>query len=778
MRHLVSSANAGTDDTWLLIEQGWKRASQLVRESQFALGNGLLGSRGVLEEIPAGCTPGTFIAGVYDRLTARVSELVNLPNPFNFKFTADGEKVGVLTMDVLEHERVLNMARGVLARRTVYQDARKRRYEYGSLRFLSMHDKNVGVMQITLTPLDGPVKELAIETRIDTSVYNRGMLTEGRKKHFRLREAGQSDGAGLLIVETLEKKFIVIYRSGFYYQIGRTKTFAEDNIFQLSLRKRQTITLTKVVHISRVPHGNDLARAKRSSEKRFRLAFKTPCNRLLQNHVRTWEALWEKADVKIEGSSEVQRDLRFNIYHMLTCAHDDDGSSSIGARDLSGEGYRGHIFWDAEVFLLPFYTYTIPEVARNMLLYRYKRLAQAREHARSNGYRGAQFPWESADTGEEETPTWAKNIDGRISKILTDKFEHHITADIAFSYYQYYVATGDESFMEDYGYEVLFETARFWASRVAYDRRNKVYVIRHVIGPDEFHEDVNNNAYTNMMAKWNLRTAYKAFLRIQAKKPRLYAKLADRLALTPKEARQWRRIATRMYVNRCVGSVIEQFDGFFRKKRILLKECDENGLPLIPKRITSRVIGKTQLVKQADVVMLLYLLSDAFSPETKRKNYEFYMDRTVHKSSLSPSTHAIMAAECGDANRAYQCFRISLRADVRNLHHNTMEGVHAASLGGTWQAAVNGFAGVRVKKGTLSVDPKLPDAWDKMAFTLKWRRADIHLEVKNRSVRVDIVAKSRQRVELQVFGEKRLLSPNRKYMFTDRRGKIDVHEYY
>ncbi len=222
------------------------------------------------------------------------------------------------------------------------------------------------------------------------------------------------------------------------------------------------------------------------------------------------------ADVAIEGTSDIQKNVRFNIYHMLICANEDQGFSSIGARTLSGEGYRGHIFWDAEIFLLPFYAYVMPDVAKNMLMYRHKRIQQAKVIAKEKGYEGAMFPWESAGTGEEETPSWAKNLDGKIIFIRTNDLEHHIASDIVYAIVQYFQVSDDKEFMKTCGYEMIFEIARFWASRTVCNKKGR-YEIRNVIGPDEFHEDVNNNAYTNVMAKWCLLTAHKYYNSLKEK---------------------------------------------------------------------------------------------------------------------------------------------------------------------------------------------------------------------------------------------------------------------
>lgn len=751
------------DDLWLIEESQWSQETQSVKETHFSLGNGLLGSRGVLEEIPYDATPGTYLAGVYDNIGSQVDELVNLPNPVNFKFTIAGEKLDMAAADVIEHKRTLNMKKALLIRHTLYKDTKKRRYDYQSVRFISLHNRNIGAMQIALTSLDRDCW-IDVNTGIDTSVSNAGILSEGRKKHFRSRELGQFRNAGYLEIETLEKKHIIVYWSGFYYNIGARKIFAKDNIFRLKLKKGQTVVFTKIFYIKPFRYTQKHALHKKETFRVFNKAFTSKFSTLIDQHNEAWEKLWKRADIFIEGSKNMQENLRFNIYHMLICAHSDNGASSIGARTLSGEGYRGHIFWDAEIFLLPFYLFTFPRVAKNMLLYRYKRLAKAKELAEAEGYKGAKFAWESADTGEEETPEWSRDFDKTVIKIHTHEQEHHITADIAYAVYKYYIATGDSDFMKQYGYEMIFECARFWASRVECDKRKKKCNIKNIIGPDEFHRNVNNNAFTNMMAKWNLLVAYKLFLEIR-KNVSLSKKLKEKLNLKKEEVSEWKKIASQIKINMNKKSVIEQFDGYFKLKKVSLTQTDENGIPVIPPTLKAKSISNTVLIKQADVIMMLCLLGDYFNLNTKIANYDFYINRTVHKSSLSPSTHVLIASEVGDLSRAYSLFKISLRTDITDVYGNSDEGMHAACLGGTWQALVFGFAGVKIKNRNLALSPHLPRAWKRVIFSLMWHGDNIKFELTNDLIKVKAQSKQSRQIHLRVFDRAVSIKTNKNYAF-------------
>lgn len=768
------------DYSWLIKEDGWVKSLQGIREAQLSLGNGFIGSRAILEELPYDAKPGTYIAGFYDNIGSRVDELINLPNPFNFKITANGEKLGIGTMDVEKHRRILDLKHGLLIRHSEFKDTDKRRYDYQSIRFTSMHSKNIGVMQIIFTPLDDNA-DISIQTGIDTNVYNVATATEGRKRHLRIKELGQIKNAGFLIGETYNKQHTVIFRSGLYYETKNKKIFAEDNIFEMKLHKNQTIVLTKIFYIDFISKNGSLNKLKEVSEKRFRKTFQANFKSLLRKHTLSWKNLWNLAEVSVWGAPEIEKSFRFNVYHMLICARNDKGFSSIGAKALTGEGYRGHIFWDAEIFLFPFYLYTFPDIAKNMLLYRHRRLDKAREIAKTNGFNGAMFPWESAGSGGEETPDRAKDLDGKIIKIHTGCREHHITADIAYAYYCYYNATQDEEFLKDYGYEIFFETARFWASRVEYSARKGKYEIKNVIGPDEFHENVDNNTYTNMMAKWNLFIAHRMFQKLKKTDSKNYKRLEKKINISDKESKKWKSIANRIVSKKNKNQIIEQFEGYFRKTKIKITGWDENHIPNVPKRLTPRDYTKTQLIKQGDVVLLMHLLPHLFSSVVRKKNYSYYVERTIHRSSLSLPIYAISACDAKDKDRAYRFFNAALQTDINNLHKNTADGIHSACMGGVWQALINGFVGVKIEKSILSIDPKLPVAWRKVLFTLCWRQRMIRFEVKNDKIEIQIIpsnGKTRSKIKIKVFDVMYELSINKKYTFTRKKSLKQEPAYY
>jgi len=748
-------------DEWLIEEDSFKQNLQHTRETQFALGNGHMGSRGVLEEIPYDSQPGTYIAGVFDNTGAITTELVNLPNPIFFRIMSKGERIDPVAMDIISHNRALDMKKGILLRKTIYSNHKKERFNYQSMRFISIHDKYVGIMRVYLIPMDAAA-DITVQTMVDTSVTNAGMLTEGRKRHFQVAEVYESKDMHYLCVETFEKNTLIAYASKLLVERSGKKTAVPKRTLRFKVKKGEAICFTKYFSVCTSLDVNPKrikSTVLNSTKKAVRLGF----DKMLNRHVRQWAGKWKSCDVTINGDSEVEKALRFNIYHMLICGNKKSGKASIGAKALSAEGYRGHVFWDFEIFILPLFIYTDPETAKHLLLYRYRRLGKAKELASSKGFKGAMFPWESADTGEEATPAWSKGLDGSVIEIHTMDMEYHITADIAYAINHYYTATGDDKFMLKYGLEVIFETARFWASRVEYNKRRRRYEINKVIGPDEFHENVNNNAYTNIMAKWNLLRAIELYRLFCRKYPDGITRVAKKIKLHKEELKDWRNIAPRIITHVYKGkNVIKAFDGYFNLKDKPITKLDNSFMPVFPEGVTSRNVHETQLVKQADVVMLLYLFSDIFSGAIKRKSYFYYAKRCMHKSSLSPSIHSIVGSEVGDP-KAYQYFLRSLYADLKDIQGNTSEGIHAASLGGSWQAVINGFGGAGIRQGILTFDPKLPLHWDRLRFMLKWKGYPVSVSVYKD--RIELYYKSKKKsdkLKIRVYNILKELPANRK----------------
>ncbi len=745
---------------WIVEQHGFDRKMQAIRETQFTQGNGYLCTRGVLEELPYDAYAGTYIGGIYDRTGAQITELVNLPNPLAFRIDVNGEKLDPVAMDIVYHRRTLDMLNGTLYRHTVYKNAFKKRIDYRSRRFVSLADRHVVVMEIEVTPLDEDMT-LTMQTGIDSGVYNKGTVTEGRKRHFQACAVSSAQDISYLCVETFEHKTQIGYASALEIcRKNRCRRVAERT-GNVRVRKGETITLRKFVAIRSTRHVKP-SEIKRVTLGILRKALKRGFDALVEENETAWHEKWQTTNIDIEGDAEAARALRFNIYHLIICGNEVDDDVSIGARTLSGEGYRGHIFWDTELFILPFFIYTNPEVARNLLLYRSHRLDVARHIAAAKGYAGALFPWESAGSGEECTPSWAKNFDGKIIKIVTMDEEHHIVADIAYAVEHYCLATGDEVFMWKYGLELMVETARFWVSRVTLNARKDRYEIHNVMGPDEFHESVNNNAYTNAMAQWNMLAAADWYTRMQQRRPKDFKRLMRRLELTSREVASWKRIADRMYFPFSKGRrLIKPFDGFFRLRDHRITQLNEQLMPMLPSTVDWEDIGKTQFIKQADIVMLLYLLGDRFSHDEKKRNYLYNERHTLHKSSLSPAIHSVMGLEVGDEEKALHYFAHSLSTDLNNIHGNTDEGIHAASAGGCWQAAIMGFAGMRPGPEAIHFTPHLPPHWKGMRFCVMWRGARLRVAISHARTEICLETRGKRgKILASVNGETKELKPH------------------
>ena len=759
------------EELWLIKENDWNPSLQSMRESQFSLGNGYMGTRGILEELPLDCNPGTFVAGIYNKVMDRVSNIVNLPNPFSFHVAVNGEKISLDSMDIIKHQRILNLHKGILVRHNKFKNVANEHFEYQSIRFMSMDNKNLCVMQIMITPLDNDcITE--IHTEIDTSVTNIGMLTESKKRHFYKKELGTKNDSRYLLIKTLDKKHSVLFWSGLYYEQKGKKSYAKDSVFELALKKNEPVIFTKICTINSFTDEN-FDSYKKSTHKTFHTAFHSDFNTLLNAHTKAFSKMWDVADIQIVGTSNLQHNLRFNIYHLLICGPDDNQDASIGARTLSGEGYKGHIFWDSEIFIMPFFLHTNPAIVKNMLLYRYNRLDEARKLAKESGFEGAKFPWESAGLGDEQTPDWTKDINGKVVKIFTHKMEHHITADIAYATYKYYVATEDEDFMNSYGYEIIFETARFWASRLKYNSKKQCYEINNIIGPDEFHINVNNNFFTNFIAQWNLTIANKLFKNLKNNAPKIFVSIKKRLSLTDKEAAQWRTkaLAVKKPVINKKG-IIEQFDGYFKLKKVTITETDENGIPILPSHIGSEEFAKTRLIKQVDVLMLQYFFPEMFDKKSIRANYDYYMAQTLHRSSLSTSICSIIGCLAGDIFRAYHLFNVSLRADISNLYGNTEEGIHAASLGGTYQIIIFGFAGISFKGDRLTINPKIPRTWNKLLFSFLWKGYLLRFEFMHDSVTITAESTKNKKLKITIFKTQQELVPNKRQTFSRKEKQV------
>jgi trehalose/maltose hydrolase-like predicted phosphorylase len=472
-------------------------------------------------------------------------------------------------------------------------------------------------------------------------------------------------------------------------------------------------------------------------------------------HEAAWAERWARGGVEVEGDAASLQALRFAVYHLSGAANPADERVSIGARGLTGADYRGHVFWDTEIYLLPFYTMTWPEAARSLLMYRFHTLDGARAKAAGMGCRGAFYAWESADSGAETTPEHVIGPDRRVIDILCGKQEQHIAADVAYAVWQYWQATGDAGFMCGAGAEIILETGRFWASRAVPEADGRRH-IRGVIGPDEYHEHIDDNAFTNVMARWNIRRAVEVAALVSERWPARWTSLSASLGIDDAELALWPGAAESILdgFDPTTG-LFEQCAGFNRLEEIDLSHYAGRSVPMDVILGRAR-IQKSQVIKQADVVALLGLLPDEFPGATAAANFDYYEPRCSHGSSLSRAMHGLVAARLGRTSQALTYFGETAAIDLGVTHVTSDGGVHIAALGGLWMTAVLGFGGLSLAADGLDIDPKLPSGWKSLAFKCQWHGRLLAIRV--RPDTVDATLEAGAPMTLRIFGQPRALS--------------------
>ena len=793
-----------SDPDWSIKWGGFDSLRERDLESLMTVGNGYLGTRGSLEEPSSASRPLTLIAGLFNAIpeAGDMPRLAAAPDWLCLRIRVDGEELSVDSGQNIEHNRTLDLKRGLLLREWRHQDGRGRITRYRSMRFASMADRHVVGMRICITP-ENYTARLTVESGIDGDVANTGGMTGA--DHWKYLEpvtSGPIESGGVVfamrtrghrpnispIAVALASRTTVSVEIGqgeatnipgdhissdadapnqagpdFHHRSIFNSLFATE-VTEWDAAIGQSYIIDKIVTVwtSRDDDANESAQpdngpaaadgrrprvvtttfkgAQKDSSKQFQTdpreraiqhltqQSETGIDRLISASGEEWARRWTDAEIDIEGDRDTQRAIRFAIYHLIIAADPNDEHVSISPRTLTGEVYNGHVFWDTETFMLPFFTFTHPPSARSLLMYRYWTLPGARAKARANGYKGAMYAWESADTGLETTPTEVPLPTGGVVKVLSGIEEQHISADIPYAVWQYWQATGDDRFMADFGAEIIFECARFWASRLTLGQDGKCHILK-VIGPDEYHEDVNDNAFTNVMAAWTMETASSLAGWMKNSHQAAMLDLESRIGLNAREPEQWKELSAKMYTGLDAKTgLFEQFAGFSKLDQIDLASYEPRTAPMDILLGHDR-IQQVQVVKQADVLMLFQLLPDRYSSEIVRKNYEYYEPRTAHGSSLSPATHALIAARLGLTDAARRFFAMGANIDLGNGLGNTFGGVHGATCGGLWQAIVMGFAGVELTEDGIRIDPKFPRVWGRVAISLIYRSRHLRIAV-------------------------------------------------
>jgi kojibiose phosphorylase len=757
------------DPPWKLSEDHIPDEDVHVHETLLTLGNGYLGSRGVFEEGLAGGYAGTYLAGVYDESDTQSSEIVNLPNPLVLQVMLDGDLLSPAGFRTESHHRWLDFQHAVLRRDTAYHGDPLGRILYRSLRFFSLDDIHIGAQRAWLEPGDRDV-DVLVRATIDCSTLNAVRTSSQSIRHYEVVEVEAWEPEVLFVLVCTHSSEI---RVGFAVSLsaasgGRSALRASAKhrrvgdfpAMELSFRSKGGCEYI-FDRLTSIYTSRDTGEVREACRTKLLSAREQGLDALLKSHEARWEQVWESAHLEIEGEHAMQEAVRFNQYHLLIASPlTEDVDASIPAKTLSGEWYKGHVFWDTEIYALPFFIYSQPEAARNMLLYRYRRMPAARENAARLGYAGALWPWESADSGRDETPDWWVNFDGSKIPVYNREREHHIAGDVIYALANYYRVTRDESFMIQCGAEMAFETARFWVSRVTLSESREEYEIRGVIGPNEFQELVNDNAYTNFLARWTLRYAADLYMRLAKDHGGTLADLAARMKLREAEVETWRDVASKIKFTVGPDGLIEEFDGYFQRDDVVVREWDENGMPLWPGEVNLADVKETQLIKQADVVLLLTLFPEAFSDQERRVNLDYYEPRTTHKSSLSPPSYAILSAQLGEVERAHKYCLPAAYVDLRNVHGNTDKGMHAAAIGGAWQMVVHGFGGLWVGEDGLRIWPRLPRGWGRLSLRLCYRGVLLACSMSSNRVELEMLGDTRTdggELEVVIFGERSML---------------------
>ena len=718
--------------SWTITETKFDPAHLHHQETVFTIGNGYLGTRGAFEEGYPGARPATLIHGVFDDAPIVHTELANAPDWLPFELLVRGERFGMDRGELLDYRRTLDLQRGLLRREVRWRSPVGHTVDICIERFASLADPHLLAIRYQVTPLDFD-GWIELRAGINGHVDNDGLVhwdwvDQGNEisivwLHSRTRGSGLELGqaAGLLIRGSREVRRQVIDCHNNPTVVAKCRVEQDRTVIAEKL-----ITVFTSRDLS--PH-TVVDAALNKWEQLFET--RSYYEKLRAAHEAAWAETWASSDVIIEGDDEAQRAVRYNLFQLLIAAPRHDDRVSIPGKTLSGFGYRGHVFWDTDIFMLPFFTFTQPRLARNLLMYRYHTLPGARRKARSNGYEGAQYAWESASSGDETTPRWVPVSTGELIRIWTGDIQIHISADIAYAARHYWQVTGDDEFMRDYGAEIILDTAVFWGSRAEYNARRDRYEINDVIGPDENHEHVNNNVFTNCLVQWHLETALETLAWLRREHPDNAAELEEQLDLSPERLAHWANIIGCLYIlHDPETGLMEQFEGFFE-----LEDIDWQALEPRRRSVQSLLgierANQVQTLKQADVLMLLYLLGDRYDLETKQVNWDYYAPRTDHTygSSLGPAVHAILACELDMPEVAYGHFRRAALVDLEDVRGNAAEGIHGASAGGVWQALVFGFAGLRLTAEGYTLNPRLPATWRRLAFSFRHRGLEVRVDL-------------------------------------------------
>jgi len=754
--------------TWSINNQSLQQADLLNQESIFALGNGYLGVRGNFEEgYGEGMQTirGSYLNAFHDVINIPYGEklygfpstqqkLVNIIDSQGISiYVGDAkEHFNLFTGEVKAYSRELKLNEGYAERRIHWKSPQGQELEIVFRRLVSFVERELFAIDVSIVPHhvqgDITIVSTVLGNVENYTAVNDPRVASGHAKLLTTIDIGIDGGIHYVCNETSTSKLSVCCATAYSHSSAKQAEHASDQqevSYTVSFDSAGPITFTKWnVYTDTLRHGEQCIDSAKQLVRGF--AASSFAVQLAQQKEYVQD-FWQRSDIVIGGDASLQEGIRFNLFQLLQSAGRDE-HSNIAAKGLSGEGYEGHYFWDTEIYMFPVFLLTQPQLAKGLLKYRHHILPYAKQRALEMGHsQGALYPWRTI-SGTECS-----------SFFPSGTAQYHISADIAYSYIQYYMATEDIEFLEDYGCEVLAETARLWIE-VGHERDGRFY-IDEVTGPDEYTCCVNNNYYTNVMAKHNLAWAAKALKLVQASNAERYRQLLNQLTITENELEAWSRAAEMMYLPYDEGLDINpQDDSFMNKKVWDFANTPKDKYPLLL-HYHPLTIYRYQVCKQADTVLAHFLLEDEQSLSTIKHSYDYYEQITTHDSSLSSCIFSIMASKVDYDDKAYHYFKETARLDLDNTHGNTKDGLHLANMGGTWMAIVFGFAGVRIKLDHLSLSPKLPSDWERYQFKLQYKGRSIQVKVDSKAI--ELLLLSGEELTIKVREQEITLKPHAEY---------------
>ena len=737
---------------WHVKTTKWSPEDKRLQESMTSLANENLGMRGFFEEgYSADKMEGVYLGGVWFPDKTRVGwwkngypkyfgKMINAVNFLKLPITVNGEALDLAKQTPSDFSLDLDMQRGTFTRTfTATVGGAKMRFEF--VRFVSAVQKELVGQQVTLTNLSDQAVQLEVTSAIDGDVYNEDANYD--EQFWDVLDRQASGQHALLVSKTKPNdfgtpQFTVVMKTTTLTALPHTTDHVADkevaNVFAGELAPQASLTVEKrtVVATSR-DFATEAELLARVDELTTSLADQSFAD-LLKAHEAEWQSRWDKSDVKINGDEGAQQGIRFNLFQLFSTYYGNDYRLNISPKGFTGEKYGGATYWDTEAYCLPVYLGVAdPEISRNLLMYRYNQLDGAYINAQEQGLKGALYPMVTFN-GIECHNEWEITFE-----------EIHRNGDVAYAIYNYTNYTGDKSYVLHEGAKVLTEISRFWADRVHYSQRANKYMLHGVTGPDEYDNNVNNDWYTNLLCQWTLKYTLEVLAEVDAE-------VAADLAVTEDEKRHWKSIVDNMYLPYDEERrIFPENDGFMDKDLIPVGEIPSDQLPLNQNWSWDKIL-RSPYVKQGDVIQGIWDFMDDFTPEEKKRNFDFYEQFTVHESSLSASVYSVIAADIGYEDKAVEMYERSARLDLDNYNNDTADGLHITSMTGSWIDIVQGFAGMRVRDGQLHYAPFLPKKWDSYQFRQQFRGRVIEVTVDKDGAKAELI--SGEPLTIDLAGEK------------------------